>query len=78
MLLDWQSHVAKTKILVCNVHCCTISSGKVFTPTKGMEGNIRKIACLNMLYGSTLSSGVSSRLSSSSSSSSSSTTELNF
>jgi hypothetical protein len=40
--------------------------------------NLLSIACLNMLYGSTLSSGVSRRLSSSSSSSSSSATEENF
>lgn len=40
--------------------------------------DVRNRACLNMLYGSTLSRGVSRRLSSSSSSSSSSLTAVNF
>lgn len=45
---------------------------------RDLPPNLRSNACLNMPYGSTLSSGVSSRLSSSSSSSSSSSTEENF
>ena len=53
-------------------------SGLAYMVLAPVMNSLLNIACLNMLYGSTLSSGVSRRLSSSSSSSSSSATEVNF